>query len=184
MKLLKKGAVFLFNHFEEIIVVGCMFGIVILTFVAVIARYVFRFPIAGTDEIATYMFLWASLFGASAAFKYNKHGGVPLLVDLLSEKLRRFSDLAVLIITAGFFAFLAYYSWVFLNQSMRVGQTSPATGIPVWIINAGIFSALLMCSFRCTVAVIRDLLGMERYPAVPVSDNVISEDNIDANSKF
>lgn len=183
MKSLKKGAVFVFNHAEEIIVVVCMFGIVILTFTAVVARYVFRLPIAGADEVATFMFLWASLFGASAAFKYNKHGGVPLLVDLLSDKLRRLSDLAVLIVIAGFFAFLAYYSWIFLSQSMRVGQTSPATGIPVWTINAGIFAALLMCSLRCIVAVIRDLLGMERYPAVPISKNVISEDNLDTNLK-
>lgn len=161
-----------------------MFGIVILTFAAVIARYVLRVPIAGGDEIATFMFLWASLFGASAAFKYNKHGGVPILVDLLSKRLRRVSDLVVLVVISVFFAFLAYHTWVFLQQSMRVGQTSPATGIPVWTINAGIFVALLMCSFRCIFAVIRDLLGMERYPSVPVSENLISEDNLKSNSKF
>lgn len=178
MPLLKKPVIFLLNHFEEIIVVICMFGIVLLTFTAVIARYVFRMPIAGADEVATYMFLWASLFGASAAFKYNKHGGVPLLVDLLSARLRRASDLLVLIITAMFFAFLSYYSWKFLNQSIRVGQTSPATGIPVWTINAGIFAALSMCSIRCFVAVIRDVMGMSRFPAVPVSENIISEDNL------
>lgn len=183
MQLLKKPLTFLLSHFEEIIVVICMFGIVILTFTAVIARYVFRMPIAGADEIATFMFLWASLFGASAAFKYNKHGGVPLLVDLLPVKLRRLSDLLVLTITAMFFAFLSYYSWKFLSQSIRVGQTSPATGIPVWTINAGIFVALSMCAIRCLEAVVRDLIGISRFPAVPVSDNIISEDNLEASNK-
>lgn len=179
MHQLKKLFTFIFNHFEEIIVIICMFGIVILTFIAVIARYVFRMPIAGADEIATYMFLWASLFGASAAFKYNKHGGVPLLADMLPANLRRISDLLVLALTAVFFAFLTYYSWRFLGQSMRVGQTSPATGIPVWMVNAGIFGALAMCSVRCFVTIIRDLRGMDRYPTVPVSNNIISEENLD-----
>lgn len=178
MKPLKKLTFFFINHFEEVVVVICMFGIVILTFSAVVARYVLRMPIAGADEIATYMFLWASLFGAAAAFKYNKHGGMPLLVDLLPATLRRVSDLVVLVIISFFFAFLSYYSWKFLNQSMRVGQTSPATGIPVWIINAGIFLALCMCSIRCFIAVVRDLIGMDRFPEVPVSPNIISEDNL------
>jgi TRAP-type C4-dicarboxylate transport system permease small subunit len=179
MQRLKKSGFFIFNHLEEIIVVICMFGIVSLTFAGVIARYVLRMPIAGADELATYMFLWASLFGASAAFKYNKHGGVPLLVDFLSSRLRRVSDLAVLAVTAAFFTFLAYYCWHFLGQSMRSGQTSPATGIPVWILNAGIFLALAMCSLRCLIAIGRDLRGMNRYPSVPVSDNIISEDSLD-----
>jgi TRAP-type C4-dicarboxylate transport system permease small subunit len=183
MKLFKKPAIFLIDHFEEIIVVICMFGIVILTFTAVIARYVFRMPIAGADEVATYMFLWASLFGAAAAFKYNKHGGVPILVDFLPTKIRRTSDLFILSITAAFFGFLSYYSWKFLNQSMRVGQTSPATGIPVWTVNAGIFAALCMCSIRCVIAIVRDLIGMSRYPNVPVSSNIISEDNLGSTPK-
>lgn len=179
MHQLKKTSIFLFNHFEEIIVIICMFGIVILTFIAVIARYVFLMPIAGADEIATYMFLWASLFGASAAFKYNKHGGVPLIVDMLPQKLRRITDLIVLALTAAFFAFITYYTWRFLGQSMRVGQTSPATGIPVWTVNAGIFAALAMCSVRCLIAIVRDLKGIDRYPSVPVSDNIITEENLD-----
>jgi len=183
MKIINRSGLFIFNYFEEIVVVICMFGIVILTFAAVMARYVFSMPIAGADEVATYMFLWASLFGASAAFKYNKHGGVPLLVDLLPSKLRRWTDLIVLAVTALFFAFLSYYSWRFLHQSMRVGQTSPATGIPVWVINAGIFTALLTCTLRCAFAIGRDLLGMARYPAVPVSSNIISEDNLEPNKK-
>ena len=111
MHQLKNLFTFIFNHFEEIIVIICMFGIVILTFIAVIARYVFRMPIAGADEIATYMFLWASLFGASAAFKYNKHGGVPLLADMLPANLRRISDLLVLALTAVFLLIIVGAFW-------------------------------------------------------------------------
>lgn len=180
---LKKYFLFTVDHLEEIIVVVCMFGIVILTFTAVIARYVFRIPIAGADEVATFMFLWAALFGASAAFKYNKHGGVPLLADTLSPAHRRIADLLVLLVTAAFFAFLAYYCWVFLAQSFRVGQTSPATGIPVWVINAGIFASLSMCGIRCLVAVFRDLAGLPRYQDVPSSDALLSENDLEKKNK-
>ncbi len=169
MRRIGRHALFLVDHIEEAIVVVCMFGIVVLTFAAVLARYVFQVPIAGADEVATFMFLWAALFGASAGFKYNQHGGVPLIADMLPERARRSADLAVLIVMAIFFLFLGYFTWQFLAQSFRVGQTSPATGIPSWVVNAGIFGALTLCGVRCVVAVIRDLAGLRRYADPPKS---------------
>lgn len=155
------------NHIEEIIVVICMIGITVLTFLAVLTRYVFSFSISGADELATFMFLWAALFGASAGFRYDKHGSVPLLANLLPKGARRVADLSVLLVMTAFFLFLSWYTWIFLQQSFRIGQTSPATGIPVWIVNAGIFAALSLCSLRCLNAVIRDLMGRRRFPETP-----------------
>lgn len=155
------------NYIEEFVVVVCMIGIAVLTFLAVLTRYVFNLPIAGADEVATFMFLWAALFGAAAGFKYNQHGSVPLLANLLPDAARRFSDLTVLAVMAAFFLFLAYYTWQFLGQSLRIGQISPATGIPVWTVNAGIFVALLLCGVRCIVAIARDLIGLPRYNPMP-----------------
>ena len=155
------------NHIEEAIVIVCMFGITVLTFLAVLTRYVFSFSIVGADELATFMFLWAALFGASAGFRYDKHGGVPIFVNLLPSGARRLADLGVLLVMALFFAFLAWYAWLFVAQSFRIGQTSPATGIPVWIVNAGIFAALALCALRCLNAALRDLAGRQRYPETP-----------------
>ncbi|MDO6441144.1 MULTISPECIES: TRAP transporter small permease [unclassified Marinobacter] len=183
MERLKKYSIFTIDHLEEIVVVVCMLGIVILTFTAVIARYVLKIPIAGADEVATFMFLWAALFGASAAFKYNQHGSVPLLADFLPSGCRRIADLLVLLVTAAFFAFLAYYCWIFLIQSVRVGQTSSATGIPVWTINAGIFASLSMCGVRCLIAVVRDIAGLPRYKNVPSSDMLLSESELEQQYK-
>lgn len=157
----------LFNHIEEVIVVLCMFGITILTFVAVLTRYVFSFSIVGADELATFMFLWAALFGASAGFRYDKHGGVPIFVNFLPKGARRLADLGVMVVMTLFFAFLAWYAWLFVQQSFRIGQTSPATGIPVWMVNAGIFCALALCALRCLNVVVRDLAGRQRYPETP-----------------
>ncbi len=167
MKHITRPVAYAFSHIEEAIVIVCMIGISILTFLAVLTRYVFSFSIIGADELATFMFLWASLFGAAAAFKYNQHGSMPLFVNLLPQRARRFADLAVLLVMAGFFLFLTWYAWLFVLQSYRVGQTSPATGIPVWIVNAGIFVALGLCSLRCLVAMLRGLAGGLRYPDMP-----------------
>lgn len=165
MRSVRAGLLWTVDHVEEIIVTVCMLGVAVLTFAAVLARYVFRAPIAGAEELATFMFLWAALFGAAAAFKYNQHGSMPLLVERLPAALRRIADLLVLLVTALFFAFLAYHAWFFLAQSFRVGQTSTATGMPSWVVNAGIFVALALCGVRTAIAIIRDLLGMPRFPA-------------------
>lgn len=155
------------SHLEELICIICMFGITVLTFAAVLSRYVFSYSIAGADELATFMFLWAALFGASAGFKYDKHGSVPIIANLLPMGARRMFDLGGLLVMGAFFLFLTRYTWIFLAQSYRVGQTSPATDIPVWVVNAGIFVALGMCSIRCFSAAIRDLLGRRRFPEAP-----------------
>lgn len=164
MKALLRRILHICNHIEEYIVIVCMFGITILTFVAVLSRYVFGFSISGADELASYMFLWAALFGASAGFRYDKHGGVPIIANLLPKVGRRMADLGVLLVMTGFFLFLSWYSWLFVKQSYSIGQISPATGIPVWMVNIGIFLALLLCAIRCLNAVIRDLTGRSRYP--------------------
>lgn len=169
MKPFSRLIVFLAGYIEEVIVVLCMFGITVLTFTSVVSRYVLNLPIVGADELATYMFLWAALFGAAAGFKYNQHGSVPIVANLLPPAARRFADLGVLVAMALFFLFLSYYTWLFLSQSFRIGQTSPATGIPVWTVNAGIFAALALCSVRCIVAVARDIAGLQRYPKVPAA---------------
>ncbi len=145
----------------------CMTGVTVLTFLAVISRYVLNFSIVGADEIAAFMFLWAALFGAAAGFKYNQHGSVPLIADRLPARARRVADLAVLFAMAAFFLFLTWYTWLFLTQSYRVGQVNPATGIRVWVVNAGIFAALGLCGLRCLIAALRDLLGLDRYPDMP-----------------
>lgn len=164
MRSVLRPFLYALNHVEEIIVIICMIGITILTFFSVLTRYVFNFSITGADELATYMFLWAALFGAAAGFRYDKHGSVPIFANLLPQGARRVADLAVLLVISAFFLFLAWYTWLFVLQSVRMGQTSPATGIPVWIVNAGILVALALCSVRCFVAIIRDLRGLRRYP--------------------
>lgn len=167
MRSIVKAILHALNHTEEIIVIVCMFGITVLTFFAVMTRYIFNFSISGADELATYMFLWAALFGAAAGFRYDKHGSVPLIANLLPAVGRRIADLGVLLVIAAFFLFLTWYTALFVLQSFRIGQTSPATGIPVWIVNGGILAALAMCSVRCLVAVIRDLRGRRRFPETP-----------------
>jgi C4-dicarboxylate transporter DctQ subunit len=167
MRRFSKVFVFIINHIEELIITVCMFGITLLTFFSAMSRYLFNLPVSGADEIASFLFLWAALFGAAAAFKYNKHGGVPLLADLLSNGARRIADLLVLATTAAFFLFLSYYTWQYLVQSYHVGQTSPATGVPSWVINAGTFAAIFLCGVRCIVAILRDLANLPRYEEAP-----------------
>lgn len=167
MKHVVRSLLYVFDHLEEGITVICMTGITILTFIAVVTRFVFSIPIAGAEEIASFMFTWAALFGAAAAFKYNQHGSVPILANRLGPRARRVLDLIVLFVMMVFFAFLAFYTWRFVAQSFRVGQVSPATGVPGWTVNAGIFAALALCGIRCAIALFRDLVGMERYQRLP-----------------
>src|SRR5947209_5945076 len=44
-----------------------------ILFAGVVSRYVFNSPIIWTDELATFLFLWLSMFGAVVALRCDGH---------------------------------------------------------------------------------------------------------------
>jgi len=51
-----------------------------VVFVAVITRYFFNFPLAWSEEVSRYSFIWLSFLGAEVCLRKGAHIGVDLLV--------------------------------------------------------------------------------------------------------
>lgn len=129
------------------IVLACV-AIVLLVFAGVLSRFIFAQPMAWSEELARYMFLWAALVGAASACRSGQHGGIPLLVDKFPRALKKAVEAFIVASMLGVLAVLAWQSWGSTVQGIDSGQTSLASGVPIWLINGVALFAYLLAILR------------------------------------
>lgn len=104
-------------------------GLVVLTFLVVVLRYVFDLGwIAMQDAINT---LHAVLFLVAAAYtlKYDEHVRVDIFYQRLSRRGRAWIDfLGGLLVLIPVCVFIFWVSWVYVLESWRVYESSSETG--------------------------------------------------------
>jgi TRAP-type C4-dicarboxylate transport system permease small subunit len=129
------------------ITLACV-GIVLLVFAGVLSRFVFAHPMAWSEELARYLFLWAALVGAASACRNNQHGGIPLLVHKFPQAGQRLVEIFVTVLVVLVLCVLAWQSLGSTMQGFTSGQTSLASGIPIWVINGIALIAYLLAILR------------------------------------
>ena len=96
----------------------------------VFTRFVLNSPSSWTDELATFLLIWAGLLGACVALKRGAHLGIDYFVGKLKPRSRVYTDLLVFICT-GLFAglVLGYGGLTLVIKTLSLDQISPALGI-------------------------------------------------------
>lgn len=102
-------------------------SVVLVTFGQVLFRYVFRWSLAWSEELARYLFMWLAALGAAYAFKTKAHFALMFMVDKLSAKRR----MAVSTVVA---ALMVIFFIVFIPVAIQYvltvkGQIGPGTGL-------------------------------------------------------
>ncbi len=65
---------------------------VVILFMGVMARYVFRTPLIWSDELASILFLWLAMFGAAVAIQRTSHMRLSYAVDRLPPRGRAVAE--------------------------------------------------------------------------------------------
>ncbi|MFC1563272.1 TRAP transporter small permease [candidate division KSB1 bacterium] len=118
----------------------------ILIFLQVIFRYIIKYSLPWSEELARYLFVWFALLGAAAGVKKNAHFGVDILVRKLKPKFQK----KLYIISSLFILFflsviifkgtnLTINNWTQLSPAMRIPMSFPYAAVPV--------SSVLMCIY-------------------------------------
>ncbi|MDR2820729.1 MAG: TRAP transporter small permease [Desulfovibrio sp.] len=124
MKLLE-----VFNTKMNTIMCGVMFVtftlMVIITFFQVIFRYLLEYPLAWSEEVARYLFVWATYTGASIAFYEGKHINVTLFTDTFKNaRVRAGMSLVADAASLWFLILFAYKGFLLSNRILNLGQIS------------------------------------------------------------
>ena len=124
---------------------------ILIVFLGVVTRYVFQMPIITSVELARIGFIWAAFLGAAVCLKEEKHTQFLFLMDKASGRLKRVMKLAIDLISAGLFAFLAVKG---VQMVQAVQETFfPALGwSQLWL-----YLPLPLCSLFMLVHVIASL---------------------------
>lgn len=134
---------------EEYISVFLLSLMCILIFIQIIFRYCFKLPLAWSEEIARYAFVWIIYMGASLGVKRRRHLKVDAVLLLFKRKGVFVLKLISNFLTFVFSGIMAYYGtyMVYLLAFVR-HQTSPAVGIPMSIPYGSVALGMILMSIR------------------------------------
>ncbi|MDR3230565.1 MAG: TRAP transporter small permease [Synergistaceae bacterium] len=132
-------------------------GMTLLIFIQVIFRYVLTQPLAWSEELARFLFIWVTFIAGYVGVRQNKHIGISALQDALPLMCGKILKSLSNLICTVFFIVVVYYtciSWPKLYM-----QKSPALNIPIafvylCMIIGSAFTAIWYCCLA--VRVFRD----------------------------
>jgi TRAP-type C4-dicarboxylate transport system permease small subunit len=111
----------------ELVLSLILIGIVGVTFIQVLFRYVFRLSLAWSEEVARYLFFWLGALASAYAFKTKSHFALTFLVNRLGGRLKRWVGAFAVFIVSGF---LLLFIWKSLEFSISMArQIAPSTRI-------------------------------------------------------
>lgn len=94
---------------------------VIITFLQVLFRYVFKSPISWSQEVLMISFVYSILFGAALAVKNKEHLTVDLFDNLSSIK-EKILVVIEFIISGTVILILLYFGWELVRANLESGQ--------------------------------------------------------------
>lgn len=107
----------IFKKIIDIVVLAMMIlstaTVFCVSFAQVISRFVFSLPIPWASDIIRIAFIYAVLFGASYAAKFDDHLSLDVILSALKPKMRQFLKLLIYCLIVGFLIFLIKYGFVF-----------------------------------------------------------------------
>ena len=144
------------DRLEEIIIASLMGAATLITFVAVLHRYLVDIPLlypylfginlAWSQELCIYMFIWMAKFGAAYGVRTGIHVGVDVLINRLNDRWRKRVILFGLAGGALFTAIVGTMGAKFVIELMNTDQVSPDLELPSWLVYACIpLGSYLMC---------------------------------------
>lgn len=144
-------------------VIGLVLATMLVTIIAqVFARYVANYPLAWTEELARYLFVWLVFLGASQAMRHGEHIAVGLIADALPDPARRAIAVCVQALIAGFLI-------VLIVQGVRVVTiVAPLPSIALKVSMAAVYLAIPVAGLAMLVRTLATIVTIIRHGAPEV----------------
>ena len=136
MKQLRK----LLNHTLNVLAGVSFLAMVALTCWQVLTRYVLQNPSSWSEELVSYLFAWMALFGASLVVGERGHMNIPIVVERMGEKGRKFFAILAELVALVFSGVILVYGGIQIT-SLAKGQMTSSLGLPI-----GVFYIILPLS--------------------------------------
>ena len=128
------------NHTLYALAGVSFFAMVVVTCWQVFTRYILQNPSSWSEEMVSYLFAWMSLFGASIVAGERGHMNIPIIVERMGAKGRKFFAIFAEVIACIFAGGILVYGGMQITN-LAMGQMTSALGVPV-----GVFYTVLPIS--------------------------------------
>lgn len=139
-----QGLLHWLNKFERTAVIVLLAALVAVVSLQVASRFLFKLPLAWSEEVSRFVFIWFCWVGASYAVHEYLHIRITAQFLIMPQFLRalvvRLGDL----VWIAFNLFALYASWMFLASIRQFPYTAMITGVSMfWIfMPVGVFLAI------------------------------------------
>ncbi|PSW22117.1 TRAP transporter small permease [Photobacterium sanctipauli] len=115
--------------------IACILLAVMVTaiFLQVVTRTL-DISLSWTEELARYCFIWLVYIGVSFAASRKSHIKIDAVAMLLDPKEKKYLSLLSDLVFFAFSCFILFHSTQMVMNLLYLGQTSPALGLPMWIV--------------------------------------------------
>lgn len=135
---------FIYNHFEEILLVTIFAVMVIVIFLQVIMRYAFNNSLSWSEELGRFSFEWLTWIGISLGARMGQHIKITMLVDKLQYKGAQLANITSEIIVIIICGLTIYYgvelSKMFVGSKFTSIKISLAWGYASVIVGCGLMT--------------------------------------------
>jgi TRAP-type C4-dicarboxylate transport system permease small subunit len=144
----------------------CLFGMMALTFIGVVARYFFNSPIAGAEEIQAFLLGFIVFAGIPLVTYHQRHIAVRSFAALLKGRALFVQRVFVLALTGFGFAFMGYLLFL---QGIQLGEEGTLSTFlqipeaPFTYLYAALMTAAAIVAFTLLVALLRGQQLAEAY---------------------
>ena len=145
------------NNIEEIIITISFLFLVIVCFVQVFCRFVLNFSFPWGEEFMRAMFLWASAFGISAAYKVKSHLGVDAVVNLFPKRIKKGIGLMAYVLSLVFCIIMIIYGSKITLMHVVSKQISISMGTPIALVSIAIPLGFAMTFIRIVQSIIEEI---------------------------
>lgn len=122
------------ERFERLFCSLALLVTALVLFINVALRYLFNSSTSWAEELIRYLMVWITFIGTSLCVRQSAHIRMDFLLGRFSERTKRAVGRVVFGLSALFCLALTWYGVRLTAFSYRMGQTSPALGIPIWAV--------------------------------------------------
>ncbi len=165
MQNVKSVVRWLDDHLEETILMVLIVLLTLLTGAQVVMRKLFQSPLTWSEELCRYCFMWTGFISVGYCVRKRCAIRINTFVMFLSMRKQLALGIFANLISLALYSVFLHASWNIVRKTIVSTQTSPAMGIPFYIIYLCTVLGFLFAIIRQVQVIVEDAVRLIRPSA-------------------
>lgn len=163
------------EHLEEGLVAFLMAAMTVVTFMQVVARYVFNYSFVWALELNGVLFAWLIFVGMSYGVRVGAHIGVDALVKAFGKSTQRAVAIVATLVCIAYAAIFAFGGYQYVRKMYEVGILMQDMPIAQWIPRIILPLGFALLTFRFAQVLWRLASGKEAHLVGDEAEEVLRQ---------